>query len=137
MQLQTKLRTIQSICWIGAAVDAFWGIALLYPRLYSYLTGSSMSGADLNIRLLMATGASLMIGWSLILLWVSRNPVERRTILLITVIPVLVSLMAITLTGTLNGHTANIWIFCKCCILTAAMTAAYCMASTIAREPSP
>jgi len=134
MQLQTKLRTIQSICWTGAAVDAFWGIALLYPRLYGFSTGNALADAELSIRLLMATGASLMIGWSLILLWVSRNPVERRTILLITVVPVLASLMAITLTGILNGHTANIWIFCKCCILTAVMTAAYCMASTIARE---
>lgn len=137
MQSESKIRTIQYICWFGAAVDMLWAIALIFPRLYGLLTGNNMIDVDLSIRLIMATEAALMAGWSLLLLWVSQHPVQRRAILLITIMPVLASLMVITLTGMFNGHAENIWIFIKCVFLTVAMAIAYFFACTAAREVCP
>ena len=40
----------------------------------------------------MGMGASLMLGWTALLLWADRLPVDRRGVLLITVVPVIVGL---------------------------------------------
>ena len=37
-------------------------------------------------------GAALMFGWTALLLWADRAPVERRDVLLLTVFPVVVGL---------------------------------------------
>ena len=42
----------------------------------------------------MGLGASLMFGWSLLLIWAYRKPVERKGILVITIFPVITGLMA-------------------------------------------
>jgi hypothetical protein len=41
----------------------------------------------------MGMGASLMIGWTFLLIWADRSPVERRGVLLLTVFPVLFGLI--------------------------------------------
>jgi hypothetical protein len=38
-------------------------------------------------------GAALMLGWTVLLLWADRKPLERRGILPITVLPVVAGLM--------------------------------------------
>lgn len=42
----------------------------------------------------MRTGAPLMAGWTVLLLWADRRPLERRGLLPITVVPVIAGLMA-------------------------------------------
>jgi hypothetical protein len=42
----------------------------------------------------MRTGAPLMAGWTVLLLWADRQPLERRGVLPITVLPVIAGLMA-------------------------------------------
>jgi hypothetical protein len=42
----------------------------------------------------LRTGAPLMAGWTVLLLWADRKPMERRGILPITIAPVIAGLMA-------------------------------------------
>lgn len=42
----------------------------------------------------MRAGAPLMAGWTVLLLWADRRPLERRGVLSITVVPVIAGLMA-------------------------------------------
>ncbi len=130
--MQTKLRAIQTICWIGVAADALWTVALSYPGLYEILTGRPMT--DLSHRLVMGIGASLMAGWTLLLAWTAWAPVERRAVLLITAIPVLPGLLIVTATGIINGLNGSLWILGKCSLLTVAMVTAYYLACTLAKE---
>jgi hypothetical protein len=44
-------------------------------------------------RYAMGMGASLMLGWTFLLMWADRKPVERRGVLLLTVFPVLFGLI--------------------------------------------
>lgn len=37
--------------------------------------------------------ASLMLGWTFLLFWVDRKPIERRDILILTIFPVVIGLM--------------------------------------------
>jgi hypothetical protein len=41
----------------------------------------------------MGVGASLMAGWTILLIWADRRPIERKGVLLITVFPVLFGLV--------------------------------------------
>ena len=42
----------------------------------------------------MGTSASLMFGWTLLLIWADRKPAERKGVLLLTIVPVISGLMA-------------------------------------------
>jgi hypothetical protein len=109
-------------------------MALLSPQFYGLLTGREMVDANLSIRLIMAIGASLMAGWTVLLLWAAQKPIERRGILLITVVPALTGLITVTLIGIINGHTGSIWILGKICFLAIIMLYGYYMATMVARE---
>ena len=40
----------------------------------------------------MGMGASLMFGWTVLLLWADQKPLERKAVLLITLLPVVLGL---------------------------------------------
>lgn len=136
MHEQTKIKTLRAICWIGVAADALWSVALAYPSLYGILTGQPQLQTDLSLRLAMGIGASLMMGWTLLLAWAAKNPVERKAVLLLTAFPVLFGLIIVTTTGLINGNAVNIWILVKCTILTATMLTGYHIANSINKEPA-
>ncbi len=61
-------------------------------------------------------GASLMLGWSCLLFWGSQRPVERRGVLLLTVVPVLAGLLGASVVAVQSGFIRMIsmlplWIF--------------------------
>ena len=134
MNNQTKIKTLKTICWIGAAADALWSVALVCPSLYGMLTGRPQLQTDLSLRLAMGVGASLMMGWTLLLAWTAKSPVERKAVLLLTAFPVLFGLIIVTATGLINGNTATTWILVKCTLLTVAMLAGYHIANSISKE---
>jgi hypothetical protein len=51
----------------------------------------------------MGMGASLMLGWTALLLWADRSPMERKGVLLLTVLPVIAGLAANQAWGVLVG----------------------------------
>jgi hypothetical protein len=68
----------------GAVVDAIVGVLILIP--------SRMGEAE--FRYPMGLAASLMFGWTVLLLWGYAKPFERKGLLLITIFPVITGLMA-------------------------------------------
>lgn len=134
MTAQSKFRAIRTVCWVGVAADALWFAALVYPQFYGILIGRPQFHPDLPSRLAMGVGASMMLGWTLLLAWTARNPIERRAVMLLTALPVLAGLSIVTIIGYYNGNATNIWILVKCAFLTIAMLTGYHMANTIAKE---
>ncbi|MBA4383109.1 MAG: hypothetical protein C0410_00080 [Anaerolinea sp.] len=75
--------------WVGAFVDVVAGLIMSVPALYALFnqqTGFTATPAFLNVAWM---GAPLMFGWTVLLLWADRKPVERRAVLLITLIPII------------------------------------------------
>jgi uncharacterized membrane protein len=69
---------------IGAVVDAAALIPMLIPRAAIIFWGfKDLSG---EYYFAMGMGASLMLAWTILLLWAYRKPLERRYIALFTVI---------------------------------------------------
>ncbi|MFC1983086.1 hypothetical protein ACFLV5_04820 [Chloroflexota bacterium] len=65
---------------------------------------------DLQTRIIMGMGGSLMTGWTFLLLWAVREPIERRVVILLTAFPVVFGLFIVTLIWILGGNTSSIWI---------------------------
>jgi hypothetical protein len=78
--------------WIGAVTDALAAIAMLFLGGKVYGLSNFTPGAD--YRYAMGSAASLMLGWTALLLWADRAPLERRFVLVLTVFPVIAGLAA-------------------------------------------
>ena|SRR6266545_2894363 len=79
--------------WAGAIVDAAMIVPMLSPKIGAALFGIHDRHPGSEYRYAMAVGASLMAGWTGLLVWADRRPVERRAVLLVTIFPVLVGLI--------------------------------------------
>ncbi len=68
----------------GAITDAGALLPMLFPPLARLLWGFEDDSS--GYRFAMGYGASLMLGWTLLLLWASRRPIERRFVAALTVV---------------------------------------------------
>ena len=82
--------------WAGIIMDAIAAIQMLFPRLLVRTYGVDLVPTP-EFSFAMRYGAPLMIGWTVLLFWADRKPVERRDILLITAFPVVVGYIAIVI----------------------------------------
>jgi hypothetical protein len=79
----TPVTWLRTSYWVGAIADAVVGILTLVP---------SRMG-ETEFRYPMGLAATVALGWTVLLLWADRKPVERKGILLITVFPVITGLL--------------------------------------------
>ena len=129
-----KLFLIKIAYWLGIGADTLWAVVLLYPKLFGILTGIPNYNPDLLTRLIMGIGGTLMTGWTFLLLWAVRKPIERRMVILITAFPVVFGLFIVALIGYLEGNTANIWILVKTSILFMSMVTSYNLARNMNKD---
>ena len=114
--------------WLGIGADALWAIGLLFPTVFGMLTGQPDFDPGVQIRLIMGIGGSLMTGWTLLLLWAIKKPIERRFVILLTAFPVVFGLTVVTYFGYAGGNTFNLWILIKNSILIISMLTSYILA---------
>lgn len=93
MSAQRAVVWLRRSYWAGAALDAGAAATMLSPRLFAATNRLPDFQPGPDYRFAMGMGASLMIGWTALLLWADRKPVERRGVLLITVLPVVAGLV--------------------------------------------
>ncbi len=121
--------------WLGIVADALWSVALLFPAGFAILTGKSDFDPDIQVRLIMGMGGSLMIGWTILLIWAVRRPIERRFVILLTY-PVVLGMFIVSLVGYLEGCTSSPWILIKTIILMIAMTTSYILSCRVSVQES-
>ncbi|MBW1763731.1 MAG: hypothetical protein JRF49_00665 [Deltaproteobacteria bacterium] len=129
-----RLFLIKVAYWLGIGADAIWAIGLLFPQVFGILTGRPDFNPDLQTRLIMGMGGSLMTGWTFLLLWAVRKPIERRVVILLTAFPVVFGMFIVSLIGILYGDTSAIWILIKTLILITSMIISYILADKMAKE---
>ena len=120
-----RLFIVKLSCWLGIGADALWAVGLFFPSVFALLTGRPDFNPELQVRLIMGIGGSLMLGWTLLLFWLVQNPVERRFVFLLTAFPVIFGIFTTALIGAINGNSANTWILIKTAILFVAMLYSY------------
>jgi len=88
----------------GIVADAFEVVRMTFPRLFLATTGSTLP-PDTGLRFGLLYGAPVMLGWTLLLLWADRKPLERKGILL-CLFPVIVAYILVGVVGIRIGAVA-------------------------------
>ena len=82
---------------VGAITDGLAVIPMVFPSIGSKIFGGNSSRFSAESRFANNIGASLMAGWTLLLIWGSLDPIGRRDILIITLIPCISGIVASTI----------------------------------------
>lgn len=97
----------------GAVTDALAVIPLLHPGTARLLWGIQADGGAQ--RFAAHAAAALMTGWTILLWWASRRPVERRDVAPLTVVVIAGLILAEIAAATANvvplGKMIPTWIF--------------------------
>lgn len=101
--MEKATRWLRVSYWAGAIVDALAFLEMLLPGALQAALGQPGPEVDMEFRLAQAFGAPLMIGWTVLLLWADRKPMERRGVLAITICPVLAGLLIRGILGAKAG----------------------------------
>ena len=81
--MKNKIIWLRIGYWVGAAADGLATVRMLFPQFSD----------DATYRYAMGLGASLMLGWTFLLIWADRKPLERKFVLLLTAFPVVTGLL--------------------------------------------
>lgn len=104
-KMNKKILLLRVSYWVGAIIDAFAAIPMLFPKIAEFSYGLSDFNPGIEYKFAMGIGASLMLGWTLIFIWADRNPVERRGVLL-AVLPVIFGNVIVNIYAVTNGFIA-------------------------------
>jgi hypothetical protein len=91
--MKNKIIWLRIAYWSGAIVDGLAAILLTFPDLNAWFSGATLINGFPIFRSVNAQAAALMWGWTLLLLWADRQPLERRGVLVLTLFPVLTLLI--------------------------------------------
>lgn len=88
------IRWLRASYLAGAVADGLIGILMLLPDRMG----------ESEFRYSMGLGASLMFGWTALLLWANSRPMERRGVLILTIFPVIGGLLATGIWAVVAGR---------------------------------
>ena len=134
MGIQKKMFLIKLPYWLGIGADALWAIALLSPTVFGLLLGRPDFNPELEVRLIMAIGGTLMTGWTCLLIWALQDPIGRRAVILLTAFPVVFGMFLIALAGFIKGGTFSAWILIKTTILFVSMVVSFGLARGVQHQ---
>ena len=82
--MERKIPFLRISYWAGAILDVIAFLIMIFPSLFALNNGLINFNPGVEYRYAMGMGAPLMLGWTILLLWADRKPMERKGILLIT-----------------------------------------------------
>jgi hypothetical protein len=95
--MNKKLVFIRFTYWYGAILDLLVFFDMVISILFEFSVSMPNVSTDASYKYQTGTGAFLMLGWTFLLIWADRKPIERKDILLLTTIPVILGLMLVNL----------------------------------------
>jgi hypothetical protein len=104
MTTEKKVRLLKIAFWTGAITDALATIVMVFPQLRTLIFGSDRFILTPKYRYALGLGAALMMGWTVLLLWGSFKPIERKGILIITVFPVITGIVIAQIYAVISGY---------------------------------
>ncbi|WP_167611896.1 hypothetical protein [Maribellus sediminis] len=104
MTTDRTIRLLKIAFWIGAVTDALAAIIMIFPDLRVLIFGSENEVITPDYRYALGMGASLMVGWTVLLIWGSLKPVERRGLLVLTVFPVISGIVLAQIYAVSSGY---------------------------------
>ena len=87
--------------WWGILADGVMTILMLWPQGFLRFMNANLENGT-SFAYGLANGAPLMFGWTLLLFWADRKPVQRKDILLLT-LPVVFGYVLIKIHAIFSG----------------------------------
>lgn len=103
--MDKKLIFIRFTYWYGAILYFLVFLDMMISVLFEFSISTSYVSTDIAYKYQTGTGAALMLGWVILLIWADRKPIARKDILIITILPVILGIMIINILYTF------LWIF--------------------------
>jgi hypothetical protein len=97
-----RLLWLRIAYWAGIIADALVAALMVFPRLYVRFYAIDVV-PDAAFGLGLRRAAPLMAGWTVLLLWADRKPVERKVVLPMTACPVVVGYATYVVYATVAG----------------------------------
>ncbi len=98
--MNNQIRWLKIAFLIGIITDTLALVPMLYQPMAKLMWGFDQFNG--NYFFAMGYGASLMAGWTLLLIWAYKKPLERRFIALLTIV-VIIGLVATEIFAIVNG----------------------------------
>lgn len=93
--MTSAVRWLRISYWTGAIADALACIPLVNSDIWAALQNVPNFHATAEFRYAQAYACVFMAAWTILLIWADRNPLERRGVILITAVPVVVGLNSV------------------------------------------
>ena len=103
--MERQERLLRTAFLLGAVTDALAVIPMLFPPMAALLWGFDEHGGA--YRFAMGYAATLMLGWTGLLLWAAQRPLERAFVAPLTVL-VIYGLAATEIAAVMAGD-MNVW----------------------------
>ena len=91
--MKNKIIWLRISYWVGAIADGIATFRMLFPKI----------AYGVEYRYALGLGASLMLGWTFLLVWADRKPLERKGVLLLTVFPVITGILLAEIYSVTKG----------------------------------
>ncbi|MFX0038943.1 MAG: hypothetical protein ACFFCY_14565 [Promethearchaeota archaeon] len=98
--MNRKIVLIRFTYWYGAVLDFLVFLDMVMSIIFEFSISIPNVSTDISYKYQTGTGAFLMLGWTFLLIWADRKPIERKDVLLLTAIPVVVGIMLINILFT-------------------------------------
>jgi len=102
--MKNTLLWLRITFWWGIIADAFEVIRMTVPQLF-VATAGSMLVPDAGFRFGLLYGAPVMLGWTLVLFWADRKPLERKGVRL-CLVPAVIAYIVVEIVGIRMGAVA-------------------------------
>ncbi|MFH1188973.1 MAG: hypothetical protein V1652_03985 [bacterium] len=114
--IRNRIKFIKTCYYIGAVADLIATIPLVFPKAAQVMFGINTLNVGNDYLYVSRIGASLMIGWTVLLIWGSLKPIERKGILFLTIFPVVLCLFIASICAVTSGFITvksmmPLWIF--------------------------
>jgi len=87
--------------WLGIIADAIETIRMTFPKLFISTTRIKLT-PDISLQFGLLYVMPVMLGWTILLLWADRKPLERRGILL-CLLPVVIAAVGVEIFAISKG----------------------------------
>ena len=103
MKKQNTIRLLRTSYWTGAIIDAIVAIQLLLPNFWASFNNLTNYTQSTTINYALGIASALMFGWTALLIWADRKPLERKGVLLLTAFPVVIGLALNNIYAIIEG----------------------------------
>ncbi len=103
MKNYSRILLLRISFWLGAVIDGFVAVQLLLPNFWASFDGLKAYEPSASLNFALGIASALMFGWTFLLIWADRKPLERKGVLLLTVVPVILGLVLNNVLAVTSG----------------------------------